>query len=95
MRRVRMRRSRFALHMRVGRDNDERTARVVQRGNTVVEETKRAMRAALMMVAVLRRRVVVRSARVMLAGRAAGRVPGMLLYRRNGRGVRQRQQPMP
>lgn len=93
VRRVRMRRSRFALYVRVGRDNDEWIARVVQRGNAVVEEAQCAMRAVLMMGAVLCRRVIVRSARVVVMRSVASRMLlGML---RRHRSIRQRQQPMP
>ena len=101
VRHVRVRRNRFALHMRIGRDNDERIARVVQRGNAIVEETQRAMRAALMMRAVLfYRRVIVRGTRVvmarsgMVARGIAGRMFAMLCRYWRG-SVRQRQQPMP
>ena len=94
VRRVRMRRSRFALYVRVGRGNDEWIARVVQRGNAVVEEAQCAMRAVLMMSAVLGRCVIGRDTRVMVACGIAGRMLAMVdRYWRGG--VRQRQQPMP
>ncbi len=53
------------------------------------------MRAVLMMVAVLRRRVIVRSAGIVVSRGTALRMPGMLLSRDDEGGRGQRQQPMP
>ena len=96
MRGARTRCNRVTQNVGAGHGDDERIARIVQQRQSVVEETKRAVCAEVMRV-VLDRRIVARGADVVVARPFANRMPGMpiLLCRRAGRSVRQRQQPMP